>query len=208
MGRRRRSLSSATMAWLDNTQGLIEPDEGRRLAELARYISEEQAIVELGSHTGLSSCWLAAGSRSGNGASVFCIDPWGEPRPGSMDDPWNLGPSGVLERFKSNISGTTQWTKNESYWDLVTPLRTTSVEASRIWIKTVGLLFVDAIHEEEPVLKDWDAWRPHLDCGSWAAFHDYSDSYPGCKRAIEKIAVSEDWRDVTITGSLWVGRLP
>ena len=38
---------------------------------------------------------------------------------------------------------------------------------------------------------------------TWAAFHDFGESYPGCKRAIEKIAASEDWRDVSVTGSLW-----
>lgn len=196
------------MAWLDNTQGLIEPDEGRRLAELAAHVHPNTAIVELGSHTGLSSCWLAAGSRAGHGAPVFCIDPWGEPRPGSLDDPWNLGAEGVLARFRSNISGVTQEVENDSYWDIVHPLRATSLEVAKLWLKPVGLLFVDAIHEEQPVLDDWDAWRRHLGMGSWVAFHDYGDSYPGCKRAIEKIAVSEDWRDIDVTGSLWTARRP
>jgi hypothetical protein len=197
------------MAWLDNTQGLIEPDEGRQLARLAAIVDDDLAIVEIGSHTGLSSCWLAAGSRSGNGAQVFCIDPWGEPRPGSLDDPWNLGANGVLERFKENILGTTQWTERESYWDLVTPLRTTSSQAARMWIKPVGLLFVDAIHEELPVLTDWESWKRHLVApGGWVAFHDFDDSYPGCKRAIEKIAADEDWRNIYVTGSLWTAQLP
>lgn len=208
MGRRRGALTPEVMAWLDNTQGLIEPDEGRRLAELAAHVDPETAIVELGSHTGLSSLWLAAGSRSGEGTHVFCIDPWGEPRPGSLDDPWELGPEGVLERFRSNISGTTQWTERESYWDIVTPLRTTSSEAARMWLKPIGLLFVDAIHEELPVLTDWENWRPHMAPQAWAAFHDFGESYPGCKRAIEKIAADEDWRDVEVTGSLWTARLP
>jgi len=196
------------MAWLDNTQGLIEPEEGRQLAHLAARVHPATAIVEVGSHTGLSSCWLAAGSRSGYGVQVFCVDPWGAPRPGSKDDPWELGPEGVLERFRDNIAGVTQWTERESYWDLVTPLRTTSVAASSIWLKSIGLLFVDAIHEEDAVLADWAAWKRHVAPGSWVAFHDYGDSYPGCKRAIEKIAVSEDWRDISVTGSLWTARRP
>jgi hypothetical protein len=196
------------MAWLDNTQGLTEPEEGRRLAALAATVPTDRAIVEIGSHTGLSSCWLAAGSRSGEQAQVFCIDPWGEPRANSMDDPWGLGADGVLERFKSNISGTTQDLENESYWDLVTPLRMTSIDAAWVWIKPVGLLFVDAIHEEGPVLEDWGSWRQHLAPGAWACFHDYGETYPGCRRAIEKIAVAEDWRDISVTGTLWTARLP
>lgn len=195
------------MQWLDNTQGLIEPDEGRRLAELASHVHPSTAIVEVGSHTGLSSCWLAAGSRVGYGVQVFCIDPWGDPRPGSLDDPWGLGAEGVLNRFKDNVAGVTQEVDRESYWDLVTPLRMASIDAAWIWVKPVGLLFVDAIHEEDAVLEDWAVWKAHLAPGSWAAFHDFGPSYPGCKRAIEKIAVSEDWSDVSVIGSLWSARL-
>ena len=144
MGRRRGSLTKETMAWLDNTQGLIEPDEGRRLAMLARYIDPIHSIVEVGSHTGLSSCWLAAGSTRWSRCADLLRRSLGRAETRIEDDPWELGADGVLERFKSNVSGTTQEVDNESYWDLITPLRTTSVAASSIWIKPIGLLFIDA----------------------------------------------------------------
>ena len=87
-------LSRETRNWLVRTQGLIENAQGERLAELAYYVPRNMAIVEIGSHTGLSTCWLAAGSRAGNGAHVTAVDPYPDPRPGSKDDPWELGRTG------------------------------------------------------------------------------------------------------------------
>lgn len=72
-------MRALTRCWLENTQGLVEVEEGEKLAELASQVTANHAIVEVGSHTGLSSCWIAAGSRDGNGAHITCIDPWGEP---------------------------------------------------------------------------------------------------------------------------------
>lgn len=201
-------MEELTRLWLENTQGLIEVDEGERLALLAQGVPASQAIVEIGSHTGLSSCWLAAGSRDGNGAHITCVDPWGEPRPDSLDDPWGLGADGVLERFLSNVAGTTQEVANEDYGDLITPLRTTSKAAAKMWVQPIGLLFVDAIHEGPAVKADWKAWSKHLAPGALACFHDYGDTYPGVREAIDAIIPTRAWTWVDITGSLWQGRLP
>jgi len=191
--------------WLDNTQGLVEPDEGRRLATLAGVVPKEYAIVELGSHTGMSTCWMAAGSRYGNGAHITAVDPWPPPRPGSQDDPWNLGPEGVVERFWMNISGVTQDTIGPDVRDLVTPLRMSSVEAAGVWMKDIGLLFIDAIHEEWAVLQDYGAWERFIPPGGFLAMHDYGDAYPGCKRAIDTIAATDAFDSLEVTGSLWTG---
>jgi hypothetical protein len=202
-------LDEHTRKWLTKTQGLVEASEGYRLAKLASLVPRNQAIVEIGSHTGLSTCWLAAGSRNGNGAHIFAIDPWGPPRPDSMDDPWELGPEGVLQRFKDNIAGVTQYEPNEDYGDLVTPLRTHSERASRFWVQPIGLLFVDAVHEGWAVRQDWLSWNKHMAPEGMACFHDYGDSYPGVREAIDDTVIpSREWSWIEVTPpSLWQGRL-
>lgn len=202
-------MDAHTHRWLEKTQGLVEVSEGERLASLAATIPAGLGIVELGSHTGLSTCWLAAGSHDGHRAQVYAVDPWPEPRPGSLDDPWNLGAEGVLDRFRSNISGTTQWEPNTSYWDVVTPLRATSTLVARQWVKPVGLLFVDAIHEGWAVRQDWKAWSPHLADGAVVCFHDYGATYPGVRQAIEEAVIpSRSWSWIEFTEpSLWQGRV-
>ncbi len=203
-------MRELTRLWLQQTQGLIEDSEGDRLAQHAKNVPANRAIVELGSHTGLSTCWMAAGSRDGNGAQIYAIDPWGKPRPGSLDDPWDLGPDGVLDRFRSNVAGTTQLVFNEDYGDLVTPLRMKSKAAAKVWVKPIGLLFVDAIHEGPAVLDDWYSWAPLLAPKAIVCFHDFGDSYPGVRDAIEKeIEPSRTWLWTDVTPpSLWQGQLP
>ena len=49
-------MRALTRCWLENTQGLVEVEEGEKLAELASQVTANHAIVEVGSHTGLSSC--------------------------------------------------------------------------------------------------------------------------------------------------------
>lgn len=191
--------------WLRNTQGLVEDEEGDWLSQLAARVPRELAIVEVGSHTGLSTCWMAGGAMYGNGAHVIAIDPWPPPRPNSEDDPWDLGPEGVLQRFKDNVAGITQDVPRTDYGSHVTALRLPSEEASRIFVKDIGMLFIDAIHEEWAVLADWAAWKSHVVRGGTVAFHDYGESYPGCKRAIDTIHRSNEVSHLGIIGSLWVG---
>lgn len=203
-------VDADTSAWLDNTQGLISPNEGRLLARLAAFVPANQAIVELGTHTGLSTCWMAAGSRVGYGAHIIAVDPWPEPRPPSPDyddDPWKLGAEGVLDRFRSNVAGTTQDVPREDYGDLITALRTTSLEAERTFVKPVGLLFVDAIHEEAAVRADHAAWAPHVVAGGWIAFHDFGGDYPGCTRAITDIEATGSWIGTELVDGLWAGQV-
>jgi hypothetical protein len=199
-----RRLPDRDVAWLENTQGLIESEEGKALAEQAVHVDPNLAIVEIGSHTGLSSCWLALGAMEGKGAHVTCVDPYPPPRPGSDDDPWELGPDGVLERFKENIAGTTQDVKRRSYWRQVTMLRATSEEVAAQWVQPIGLLFIDAIHTYAGVMADWTAWQRHA--VDLVAFHDYGETYSGCREAIDAISRRESFRDVQVTGSLWLGR--
>ena len=44
--------------------------------------------------------------------------------------------------------------------------------------RSAGLLFIDAGHDLEDVLNDWNAWAPKCE-NAWVAFHDCSPPYPG-----------------------------
>jgi hypothetical protein len=181
--------------------GLVQVDEGRRLAELAGRVPVEQAIVEVGSHTGLSTCWMAHAAQ----AHVTAIDPWADGRPNSKDDPFELGSGqAVYERFAANLS-------SEGLWSKVTPLRTLSTIAAQWWVQPVGLLFIDAVHELEPVKSDYLHWADRIAPGGWLAFHDYSDDpeheYAGVAQAIEAVVIPSGlWEEPIITLNLWTAR--
>lgn len=203
---------AAVVRRLSVMQGLIQPGEGLRLASIAADVPPEAGIVELGSHTGLSTCWLGNGSRLGAGAHVFAIDPWGDPRPGSKDDPFDLVTgNAVLERFMGNLTA-------EHLWDRVSIIRTTSTSAAaqRFVLglpDDVGLLFVDAVHEYDHVVADLEAWVPSIPTNGYLACHDYFDD-PACTirgdvaRAIDDTLDPDEWEvEPFLAGSgLWVGR--
>lgn len=189
--------------------GLVKPSEGHRLATLAREVTPDRAIVEIGSHTGLSTCWMAAASRRGRGAHVTAVDPWADPRAdpgeGCNDDPFGLGTGqSVYERFAQNVSA-------EGLDGRITPLRTTSLVAAHLWVQPVGLLFIDAIHEYEHVKSDYLHWQGHIAVGGWLAFHDYTTdpthAYYGVARAIEEfVTPSCQWSEPIVTEYLWTAR--
>ncbi len=182
--------------------GLVQVVEGERLATLAEDVPAGRAIVEIGSHTGLSTIWMALHATRSH---VVAVDPWPEPRPGTLDDPFELETGdAVYERFSANVT-------EHGLWRRITPLRMTSLEAARVWLQPVGLLFIDAIHEYDHVASDYLHWSRHLPIGSWLAFHDWIDDpthpYHGVKRAIdEHVVASGEWSEPVIVEHLWTAQ--
>lgn len=175
------------------------------MAALASQVPAHQAIVEIGTHTGLSTCWMAAGSDEGKGAHVTAVDPWADPRPATLDDPFGLiDGNGVYRRFEDNIT-------SEGHWGTVTPLRATSTVAAAVWVQPVGLLFIDAIHEYDAVRTDYLHWQRHIPVGGWLALHDYTTdldhAYYGVAMAVQEIIEPTDcWGEPVITGYLWTAQ--
>lgn len=177
--------------------GLVSTAEGRMLRHLARRVPAYLPIIELGSHTGLSTLWMAEQAL----APIFAVDPWGDPRPGSDDDPLGLDTGDrTLARFLANLDEHGARLK-------VTPLRATSTDIGRAWLRDVGLVFIDAVHEYDHVRADIEAWAKWLPIGGTLALHDYTDDpehgYYGVKLAARD-ALDLRWSHVSTTGSLAV----
>jgi hypothetical protein len=199
--------------WIENTHALIDPIEGEWLARAASNVPANLAIVEIGSHTGGSTLWMAAGSRQGAGAHIYAVDPWPDPGYAVGDDPFDLGSGdAVYERFISNIQGRTQEVPNVDYSPWVTPMRMTSVEASAGWTQPIGLLFIDAIHTYEGVLADVDLWSRRVVSGGWMALNDYykdtQRTRPHGAALVAQINLEPtgDWLDTGVVWNTWVGR--
>lgn len=189
---------------LHQVQGLITLRESDRLASLAVQAPAWSSIVEVGSHTGRSTVWLTAGSRAGERAHVTAIDPWPDPGyTGETDDPFNLGTGdAVLQRFIDNVTA-------EADWDLVTALRMTSLDAARLWVNPIGLLFLDAVHKFAEVKADCLAWLPHVTRGGVIALHDWFDDEPlshrgGVAHGLQAAWNPEEWRELPMSDNLFV----
>lgn len=160
---------------LDQIEGWLSVDEGRRLAYLASITPAHQAIVELGSWKGKSAAWLASGSRVGHGAHVWAVDHW----IGSEEHQqlfWDSNAS-TLPEFTANL----EWLGLSA---LVTPITGRTVDVARTWRREVGLLFIDAAHDYQSVKADFLAWSPFVVAGGWLVFHDAGS--PGVAQVIDE----------------------
>lgn len=142
------------MTDLDGLVGLITVDAGEVLAGLAAQVPTDRAIVEVGSHKGMSTAYLASGSKAGHGAPVFAVDPWD--LPGNVYGKHGYNQPSVREQFEAQLRAARLWSR-------VTPTQGFSVDVAKDWTgPEIGLLFIDADHEEASVRADVAAWVPHL----------------------------------------------
>lgn len=174
---------------LAELHGLVAPEVGLRLAELATEVAAERAIVEIGAYHGKSSCYLAEGARVGHGAPVFSIDAW--------DLSGNVtGKHGYAEPDTFPM-----WQRQVESMGLaghVTPIRAFSLDAARDWTQTIGLLFIDASHFYRDVKNDYEAWTPFVGDGGIIVFDDYGTRRnPGVTEFVRELVAHDasivDW---------------
>jgi predicted O-methyltransferase YrrM len=165
--------------------GWLTDEEGEALYELARGCSGRGAIVEIGSWKGKSTICLGLGSRAGNAAPIFAIDPHADYRFGDFQA--NVRRAGIVE--------------------LVTPIASLSQAAAADFHEPIELLFVDGSHEESLVREDFDKWVPKVVDGGWVAFHDTTWT-AGPRRVVdERVYRSREFADVRfVVGSLTIAR--
>jgi hypothetical protein len=151
--------------------------------------------VEIGSWKGKSTTWLAKGSRSGSGLSVFAIDPH---RGGSADTGEDVA-KGTFDDFTANM-------KRAGIDDLVVPYVMTSAEAAAKVRDEVVLLFVDGSHECEDVKLDVELWVPKVVDGGRIAFHDTVNSvWLGVPRAVREVVYKSDhFKNVRLVDSMTI----
>lgn len=171
--------------------GMINDNEGRYLYMLAKRCSGN--IVEIGSWEGMSTVYLALGSKAGGGGRVFAIDP----HRGTSDFHEVYGVENTEPIFRQNI-------KRAGVDDVVTPLVMKSEDAAKGWTGHISLLWIDGAHEYENVTKDILLWQPYLEEGGTIAFHDALHSLcPGVRKAVYKyIFQSNEFANVHFCGSI------
>lgn len=165
---------------LDDLQGLVTPEIGAALRELAAAVPADEAIVEIGSFKGKSTAYLAAGSRDGLGAPVFAVDPWD--LPGNVYGKHGYSAPIVREQFEAQL-------REVRLWSRVTAIRGFSTDVAADWSgPPIGLLFIDGDHEEPSVRADVEAWTPHLALDHVIAFDDIDTRRnPGVRAVVDTL---------------------
>lgn len=156
-----------TLDELSELDGLIGRDVGELLYDYATAVPYDQAIVELGSYRGKSTCYLATGSKESNCARVYAIDAWSEEVSAWRKAVLSELPSPLFDDFLSQIS-------KADVEEIVTPIRSlTALAAEGYAGEPVALLYIDGDHHQEAALADFRAWRRHLTDDAVIIFDDY-----------------------------------
>jgi predicted O-methyltransferase YrrM len=167
-------------------EGWLNLAEGHLLYKLARSVTGRGAIVEVGSHMGKSTTWLACGSLSGKGSTVYAVDPWD----GSGEAP---------EAFLHNI-------RAACIDKLVSPIPMSSEKAAASFDQPVELIFIDGDHSYEAVRLDLELWLRKVVEGGVLAFHD-SIQFPGVARMLEAhVFPSNQFADARLSRSITIVR--
>jgi hypothetical protein len=171
-----------TIAAID---GWLSREQARALHAASATVDSGAWIVEIGSHKGRSTAALALGRTAP--AQLLAVDPY-PPRPLGGGD-------AALAIFVENM-------RRFGLDEDVHVFRGTSAAAARnlpllcevvaaeqsgrsagssggpaaglpvAMVPPIGLLFVDGLHDRNSVLRDIDAWEPHVATGGLAFFHD------------------------------------
>lgn len=142
----------------NDIEGWLADVEGALLYSLAKKCNANGVIVEIGSWKGKSTVFLAKGSKAGQRARVYAIDPHEGDAQVLVDIP-------TFDEFKKNIA-------NAQVADIVVPIVKTSGEAANDFLEPCSLIFVDGCHEPDSVRQDFALWYPKLIDGGVIAFHD------------------------------------
>ena len=182
-----RALYPASWRWIalsQNIQGFLTVAEADELYRLARDFTPNNSpvAVELGSWKGKSSVMLAGGLLGKIAPRLFCVDPFGcdeslEYQKKYYDPLLQQDPRDLQAVFKSNM-------RSCGADHIAVPLKSYSFELCSGWSHAIDLLFIDANHEYESVLRDFNDWFRFVKKGGVVALHDVGGEFEGPLRVV------------------------
>jgi predicted O-methyltransferase YrrM len=195
-------------ALISTVKGFLDPEEGRRLYEVALEACRLGPCLEVGSYCGKSALYLGAACRRG-GAVLFSVDHHRgseEQQPGedyfdpALYDP-RSGRIDTLPFFRSALEAA-------GLEETVVPIVSSSHVAARAWATPLGLVFIDGGHAYETALSDYRCWSRHIVAGGYLLIHDiFENPQEGGQapyRVYRTAAVSGVFHEVERTKSLGV----
>jgi predicted O-methyltransferase YrrM len=171
---------------------LVSPIQEEWLFKKAKSLPDNAVIVEIGSFKGRSTTCLAYGCKKSN-KHIYAIDTF-------QGNDVDFHRRNFFDEFKSNL-------EKRNLMEYVTPLKGTSVHFAEGWKIPVHMLFIDASHQFEDVLADFNAFFPHVVQGGIVALHDVVETWPGPLRAWEEIVKSQ-LKDTGMCSTIACGTKP
>lgn len=155
------------MHW-SSGDGMMPPHQLLAVYRLAATWPVAGDIVELGSWTGLTTCYLATACKVRSDGKVFGVDTFAGTREGGTTYPSIVNHKGsTLGAFRERI-------RRAGMEDIVEAI--IGYTSDVVWDYNGGpirMLLIDADHSYEGVRQDFELWAPFVATGGLIVFHDY-----------------------------------
>lgn len=152
------------------------------LGSLANALHLESAI-EIGTHQAV----FASEFMQRFCGKIFLVDPYIGYEHGVRNQYWPcFDESSVTRRRDFEIAMIAM--KSVCSLDQFEFLIETSEQASRRFAdRTVGLVYIDGLHDYESVRRDIELWMPKVHSGGILSGHDYCNDHPGVMKAVQEM---------------------
>ncbi len=150
----------------------MDPEEGRRLYEIALDAGRLGPCLEVGSYCGKSTLYLGAACKA-TGTVLFAIDHHRGSEEHQLDEQYfdaavydaAAGRVDTFPTFRQTI-------ERAQLLDTVVPLVCSSQLAARAWATPLSLVFIDGGHSQQAAETDLACWSPHIMAGGFLVIHD------------------------------------
>jgi len=165
-------------AWpaIDAIPGWLSPGQERCLYDLAAGLPNDGRILEIGCYLGRSSAAIASACR-GTSKHIFCMDTFC-----GNDSDFVNGENSISWEGDDFFGVYDANLRKAGLRSFVTPLRGMSHDLVACWCEPLDMLFIDAGHEYEDVLRDVELYFPFVKQGGIVALHDVTPGWPGVYR--------------------------
>lgn len=158
-------------------EGFLSEKEGEWLFKTSAGLPAKSTIVEVGSFKGKSTSCLALGSIFSRN-EIYAVDTF------EGNDSDFVKSSSTGEVFKNGFLE--EFRKNINFLNFDKQIRIKQGLSSGIakkWNKKIDFIFIDASHEFEDVVSDFNNFYPFVKDGGIMAFHDVNKGWPGPYKA-------------------------
>ena len=198
--RRKYFNALGKIAEFRNIEGWLTDREAYGLYNIARKLSRNCKVVEIGSWKGKSTFCIAKGIRKG---TIYAIDPFNADGEDESKGIYSASAGSVplIDQFRKNLSDIPPTVRIE-------PLEGYSSNF-RDRIDSFNMLFIDGDHSFEGCLADYQNYAGKLEKGGFLVFHDYDPVRKdlGPTRVIEEYIINDpQFRHYRNYDSLWVGQ--